>query len=254
MAGPIPKRRQKRGKAASASVFTSDQLGELRELLRDKCDQLLPILERAVRRHKSGGVRSLRDEARAHFKAAKKLERASGRFLDAIEAAFPLGHEAQVYGFKLGDSSVPAKIPPGSTLGDVVGLGRWWTLDQSRSSVESLLEQTCEWRDRSQLLAAGKKGRPVKRKRRRLTEWVVAQMVLVGIRPTTYVPNKAYPDLRPGKTDRTLRVVYEAAGEKAPKNLFREIQRAIQTLRKVAPDLMSAVDEPLQKRASKKSD
>ena len=36
MAGPIRKHRQKRGKAASASVFTSDQLGELRELLRDK--------------------------------------------------------------------------------------------------------------------------------------------------------------------------------------------------------------------------
>ena len=226
---------------SAAPAFTPSQHEELREALKDKYEQIVPVLERAVQVCRRSDFKGLQQEAKAHANAAEKFERSLRRFLEEVDSVSALGHEAR------SQESVVAvdDAPMGSTFGDVV-YGRWWTLDRSRSLAETLLVQTRAWHIRAKLLAG--KGRPINQTKRRLVEWIVIHMLLAGIRPTQYVSRSGNEK---GPFARTVRVVYAAVGEPAPDNLFPDLHRAIEYVRKRLPDLFLDAGKPLQEGSSR---
>ena len=229
---------------ASDSVFTKRQRIDLRLIIGEGSDglyreykQVLPFLEDAVRVYPTSQIKLFRREALKHANAARQFEDEVLQFCDTLKA---IDGEANWRKYLPGS----AETVSSRSLADLMRLRMPWpALDRSRAALEALLTDIRSWRARAGILARRPRGRGQQvEKRIRLAKWVGWHLVRVGIKLT---------DGASGQFARTLKVVYEAAGEKVPRDIFRDVHRAIQLLRQSYPHLVPA--GPSQHKRSHKT-
>jgi len=205
-------------------VLNRPQRAELQLVLEDKYEELLPLLEQGVCDYRAGLTLSDgREEARKHAEAAAAFERCSHRFLQALEAVLPIAQEA--CSLKYIPSTSTGLPSPARTMSDLVTL-RWVTGDKTRAVLDELITDTRAWKDQASRFGRRKRGRQTG-DRPVLAEWVGIKLARANIRLTKGAD---------GRWARTLIVVYEAAGVRAPQDLFKDVHAAYQVLHEIFPE------------------
>ncbi len=204
----------------SLFAFTTDQRDDLELALGDEYKRLLPILERVAEGHRANqSLPSFDDSVRTMVQAGKKLAAPCRRFLRDIEKVTPRWREVQQQSY--GPPSTPAELDE-----------RMSALNNSRSAVESLLEQANKWEEIGRGRPRRKPGKQTVN-RLSLAKWIGLQMIGAGIRLTKHAHLKTLPDgsttTRGGKFATVLQVVYTAAGEPV-KDLYQDVDKVVDTL------------------------
>ena len=232
---------------ARDSVFTQRQRRRLREVIGAGRDRLyseyhllLPILEDTVRAYPTLQVNMFRQAAREHAAVAKEFERAIVQILETLKTIDEEGAWRTYV-------ATSAALGMNRSLSELMALRtHWHALNRSRAALEDLLGETRFWVTAANSVARRRRGVGEQAaKRVRLAHWISIKMAEVGILPTAGVA---------GRFARTLRVVYEAAGEKVPRDMFRDVHQAIQRLRQSHPHLAPTTPRSLHKRNRQTSD
>ena len=220
-------------------VLNRLQRADLQLILKDKYEELLPLLEQGVCDYRAGLTLSDgREEARKHAEAAAAFERSSHRFLQSLEAVLPIAQRA--CSLKYIPSTSTGLPSSARTLSDLLTL-RWVTGDKSRAVLQELITDTRAWKDQARRFGRRKRGRKTGG-RLRLAEWVGIRLARADIRLTKGAD---------GRWARTLGVVYEAAGVKAPQDLFKDVHAAYQVLHEILPEYAPRQTKSLHKSRKK---